>query len=425
MLLQEQCQLVALTEDCDLLSRSGYVVQTGDEPDRLWWSLSHLNEKLLSKGENRTLYRWVCFVKQSVEQTALLQDQAVDKWLHTRSNDLPDRALRDHAATSTGIIAFLMFFLRDGRTPSLRSHFRSWLPQICSKAMSCVTDTAEMSLEGMVTVQVLPGGLVEGIVQALSYRHSMVLQTWQTEWALMREAGELHSDLDEMDRVLLVDLLIFCCLVDRRRRAAGKHVWPRQSPTGSTLFSVQKGLLFFLARNLDMHVLQSYVREHDCSAAIPSRRRLKSGSEAKRVQMNPDTIYELVHAAKESGLSAREALTFLSNSTRLSATAGCHPNVIDAWMWRFQIIYDQRAVVSMASATHLNLVSDASKHSGKEVLVTVAWSWENQTAAMCNAQVILPMDSLAPSELDLTSLVEKMAQAIPLLKTNNVVWWLL
>jgi hypothetical protein len=34
----------------------------------------------------------------------------------------------------------------------------------------------------------------------------------------------------------------------------------------------------------------------------------------------------------------------------------------------------------------------------------------NRTAAVCPIQVIMPMDAVAPGEMDLTNLIEKLAQ---------------
>jgi hypothetical protein len=65
----------------------------------------------------------------------------------------------------------------------------------------------------------------------------------------------------------------------------------------------------------------------------------------------------------------------------------------------------------LIGAKHFNVVADTSKHSGREVLVSVIWSHENQTAAIPSVQSILPCDTLvSPGELDLTTLVEKLAK---------------
>ncbi len=219
--------------------------------------------------------------------------------------------------------------------------------------------------------------------------------------------------------MLLTDLVKFCFEVDRQRKSAGRNVWKKDSPSGRTLRIVLSGLIAFLGRQIDDFVLNNYALQHDCSGALPSRRRVSCDAAVKRVQMEPDTIFELISAAKESGLSVREALKLFGNAGRLSNMAGCHPNVCDAWMRRHQAIYDDRATVSFAGATHLNLVADSSRHSNKECLVSVGWSWQHQTAAHCNLQVILPLDTLAAGELDLTSLIEKLAKDRLLFLTIN------
>ena len=208
----------------------------------------------------------------------------------------------------------------------------------------------------------------------------------------------------------LVDLVNFAFQVQRHRRSAAKKIWPATSVSGTCLMQLQKGIVKFLSSKLDQYVLEHYMSEHDYAAVLPSNKRRKSGH-CKKVSLPPDSIWEIVVAAKESGLSGREALKFLKTSERLSSVAGCHENAIDAWMRRLQWIYDGRVVSSLAGCSHLNLLCDGSRHSGKEVLVSMAWSWEMKTAAACNVQVVLPLEKLAPCEMDLTDLIESLAKA--------------
>ena len=55
-------------------------------------------------------------------------------------------------------------------------------------------------------------------------------------------------------------------------------------------------------------------------------------------------------------------------------------------------------------------MADASTHGGKEVLVSICYSHESSTAAFATIQVILPGNKVAPMEMEMTSLVEKLAQ---------------
>ena len=327
-----------------------------------------------------------------------------------RKNDLPHNALLHHVATSEAIIAFVAFVLRDARKESLIFFAVIGVPTICQRAVAVLGGPCEVQLaDDMPPLRILPGGLVEGLASVVCSRHTMVWQTWQQEWMAMHEQGHLSSQPSD-PTVLLQDLVKFCFEIDRRRRAMDKHIWTRDSQAGATLHCVQSGLVRFLSSYLDEFVLNHFVHQHDCSEAVPSRRRSGGGQVPKRMTMSVDTIFDLVEHARDAGLSMRESLNFLRQTPRLSHAAGCHPNVTDAWMRRYQAIYDDATVIAFAGTNHVNLVADSSRHSGKEVLVTVAWSWENRTAAVCPIQVIMLMDAVAPGEMDLTNLIEKLAQ---------------
>ena len=410
MILLDQCQQLSLTQDSELPSKAAFRVdRRAAEPSQLWWCLSYLHERLLSKGENRKLYTWVCFFREAVKRTQLLEEDS-DLWVRVRGCDLPQNALLEHVATSRALIAFMVFVLRDSRTQSVREFFGGWISTISARAMAKLTRPCDITLgNNMPVLRVLPGGSVEGLPVVLSSRHAMVWQSWKSEWMGMLEQGDLSSPPDGPS-VLLTDLVKFCCLIDRRRRSMNMHIWSRQSLTGATLHCIMVGLVEFLACHLDSFVLNHFVLEHDCSGAVPSARRRSNGGGQKRVQMPADSIFEVLETAKNKGFSVREAAKFLKDNERLSVVAGIHENATDAWVRRHQTIYDNRAVIALAGATHINVVADGSRHSSKEVLVSVAWSWENQTAAIPPVQVIMPLDELAPGEMELNSLIEKLAQ---------------
>ena len=404
-LLHAECKQASFAEDNDLFSISGYVADNST----IWWSLSPLRDKLAQKGESRVFFKWVKFFIHGVLQSEWAGDNQ-DDWIHTRKAQQVANEVHETVATSQAIVAFLGFTLRDSRTHSLIDHAKSWLPKLCHRAVVCCNDNADIEMLDMMPITVTAAGMVTRFMRSLSDIHVTVMTTFQTEWDSMVDAGELTHSLDGQDCLPLIDLVLFAFRVERHRRAAGKHVWPSSGKSGTCLAKLQKGIVKFLSHHIDRYVMEYYMTEHDHQAVVPSNKRRKSNQSTK-ITVPPDTIFEIVKTARDSGLSVREALKFLKNSDRLSAAAGCHENVIDTWTRRLQWIYDTRAVFSMAGSTHLNLVCDGSRHSGKEVMVSMAWSWQNKTAAACNVQVILPLDKLAPSELDLTDLIESLAQA--------------
>ena len=387
---------------------------------QLWWSLKFLHERFAEKGDKRSFYKWLQFFIHGVKDTKCLSDAASeDDWVHCRRAQQSDSELQETVARSVAIIAFLGYCLRDSRTKDAITFCQLWIPKLCSRALWHHVDCVALNLDNMQALTVHPNGHVTGLAAALAAKHAMVEQVWKSEWQTMLQANQLTSPLDDADSVLLSDLFRFAFTVQRQRRAAQKHIWPASSPSGVCLLALQAAVVKFVAEQVDKYVFDFYIPEHDTQQVVPSNRRRSRGAEeaapdAKRqkVSMPPDTIWEVVTAARGSGLSGREALKFLQKSERLCSSAGCHPNTMDSWMRRLQSIYDERATLAFAGASHLNLIADASRHSNKEVLVTAAWSWENQTIAMCNCQVILPLEQLAPNEIDLTDLLETLAQEL-------------
>lgn len=259
----------------------------------------------------------------------------------------------------------------------------------------------------------------------LSTRHRTCFVVWQKEWQNMFDNGDLCEPLtsEENVAVTLQELVKFTFSVEKRRRTAGAHPWRADSAIGTCLRRTQKALVDFLAHGLDAYVTQVYMAQHDTSKIPPSRRRLSSHTaedsgaapgqvvqrRKRKVCMNPEAIFELLSQERDTSVTMRQALGLL-HSTRLSQSAGCSQTAVDSWQRRTQEIYDSRAALSMTGAMHFNLISDASTHAGKELLVSILWSHQAQTAAFANNQVILPMSSIAPSEMELTSLVEQLAQ---------------
>ena len=278
----------------------------------------------------------------------------------------------------------------------------------------------------------LPAGLVKGMESMLSSKHRTCFFAVQKEWQSMHESGELSEELisDADSAIPLQDLLWFVVSVDRKRRSSGGHVWPKDSVTGSTLLKLQKALIDFVAQGIDRYVKESYIQTHNTDKPAPSRRVLGIASDvpdgqvapnpATKVMMSPDAIYELFSQARETSVSMKQALSFLQGE-RVSSMAGCKPTAVDPWVRRAQSIYDERAALSLLGVTHYNLVSDCSVHSGKEYLVSICYSHQASTACFANIQQILPLAQITPGEIELTSVVEKLAQE-PALEGNAVNW---
>lgn len=422
MLLQGQCQRLTLEEDPALLSKTGFLVTTGDGQQKLWWSLDFLFDKFKANGETRKLFKWLQFFQAGVASTELCSDEL---FCHTRQTTLPVQALHENVATTSAIVAFFFYISKESRTSTIMKLVQGLLSGICNRAGLTLNVARNIPLENLLPLTISPAGLVTGLEEMLSTRHRTCFVVWQKEWQNMFDNGDLCEPLtsEENVAVTLQELVKFTFSVEKRRRTAGAHPWRADSAIGTCLRRTQKALVDFLAHGLDAYVTQVYMAQHDTSKIPPSRRRLSSHTaedtgaapgqvvqrRKRKVCMNPEAIFELLSQERDTSVTMRQALGLL-HSTRLSQSAGCSQTAVDSWQRRTQEIYDSRAALSMTGAMHFNLISDASTHAGKELLVSILWSHQAQTAAFANNQVILPMSSIAPSEMELTSLVEQLAQ---------------
>ena len=427
MLLHAQCQLVVLDEDIGLLSKVGFIARR-DGQERLWWSLDYLFDKFKASGdEKRVLFKWIQFFKQKVSQSTFCDDPF---FCQTKQTNLPQHALHENVATTFAVLVFFNVLLKESRTPKTVQMLKNWIPVLCNSACSMLSILVSLDVEDLQPLIVSPAGLVKGMESMLSSKHRTCFFAVQKEWQSMHESGELSEELisDADSAIPLQDLLWFVVSVDRKRRSSGGHVWPKDSVTGSTLLKLQKALLDFVAQGIDRYVKESYIQTHNTDKPAPSRRVLGIASDvpdgqvapnpATKVMMSPDAIYELFSQARETSVSMKQALSFLQGE-RVSSMAGCKPTAVDPWVRRAQSIYDERAALSLLGVTHYNLVSDCSVHSGKEYLVSICYSHQASTACFANIQQILPLAQITPGEIELTSVVEKLAQE-PALEGNAV-----
>lgn len=411
MLLHDRCQPLTIDQDGVLPSKVGYLVTLENGEVQLWWALDHLYDKFRSCGENRALFKWILWFRHGVTET----EYTNGLFIHTKRQDLPQDALRENIASTVAVISFLAFIQKESRTQQIIDYVRGWMPQIASRACSILTSARSIPIEEMLPLTISPGGVVRGLEESLSNRHRTVFVVVQKAWNAMYESGEVSEQLISGENLAnsLQDLVYFLFSIEKKRKENGQHMWPRSSAVGSTLWKLQKAIVSFLAVGVDVFTRGWYMLEHDCSTVPPSRRGSGGSSQelqsAKKVRMTPDAIYELLESARKRTVNVRAGLGLLER-TRLSTVAGCKANAVDAWVRRSQSIYDHRAALAFQGVMHFNLAADASTHAGKELLVSILWSHQCNSAAFANNQVILPLAQIAPGELELTSLVEHLAQ---------------
>ena len=419
MLRHATCEPITLVQDGVLPASVAYVQREAET--RLWWCLDFLYKRFHECGEKRKLFKWIQFFKQGVTSSELCRD---DFFCQTKTVGLPIAAVKENVATTSAVLAFLAFLQKESRTDSIRACAEKWMPSLIQRALFVQGGPFSLAVDQMLPLQITPGGSVRGLEETLSARHRTCFHVWQKEWNTMHRRGVLSEALTDGENlpVTMHDLAMFIFSIDKRRKAERSHPWARESVAGSSLHRIQKALLDFLASGLEEYVLGWYMTNHDVSVARPSRRDVDHGGNARghvegqivatrepRVNMSADAIFELLTDAREKTISMRHSLGVLQNE-RLSASGGCKPHAVDAWVRRSQTLYDQRATQSMQGANHFSMVADGSCHAGRETLVAAVYGHENDTAAMCNVQMIMPGDTICPGEDDLTSLVEQLAK---------------
>eukprot|EP00438_Fugacium_kawagutii_P003911 Skav220704 [mRNA] locus=scaffold472:888730:890025:+ [translate_table: standard] len=423
MLLHDQCRAVTLDEDTSLLSKSAFLNKADGQADELWWSLNYVYDRFKREGdEKRKLFKCIQYLKQKVAKTEFCSGF----WCQTRQIGLPQTALHENVAKTSGILAFFYCLMKESRTAKTVTLVKHWIAPLCSRVCSTQTHSVSIDIEDMQPLVLSPAGLIRGIENSLSSKHRACFFAWQKEWQSMCDAGELSDPLvtDADSAVSLQELVLFLFLVERNRRSANGHVWPKDSPSGTALVRFQEAIINFMARGIDLYVKNEYMQHHDVERPAPARR-INSGAcddgvpdgqvvpgPSTRVHMATDAIYELLSQARETGVSMKQALKLLQDK-RISSVAGCKPTAVDPWIRRSQRIYDQRCSLSLLGVTHFNLVADASVHAGKECLVSICYSHQANSACFANLQMIMPLTEIAPGEMELTSLLEQLAQDRP------------
>ena len=422
VLRHDECQQLTCDEDPALPSKCVYF--NGSD---LFWSVNFLYDRLRDWGETRTLCKWRVFFQQSLQQSKLLTDLFLCR-VHFFGNHLPVDALDDNVADSKAVLTYFYFITVHSRKEVIVQETRQLLCRLCNRVCEAYGHDSQLDLDivletGHRLVVNPQSGLVGGLVEAIPQRHRTALQAWINVWTDMFQANLLTCSMtEEMDQVPLRDVVMFAFGVNRFRKQGRRSPWDEATPSGSMLLALVRALITFFSEGLLSYIVGQYQLEHDVGKAVPSRR--VSGGSGGKVSMSADSIWEVLEHAGGSSVSAREALAVIGPNSRLSSAGGCCENAVDAWVRRWQIIYDERAAFTTTGANHFNLVADASTHSGKDCLVSVLWCHENNCAMFAPIQVIQTGDSLYAGEIDLTSLAEKLAKDWTVILIHSIHWCL-
>ena len=417
-LKQDQCKKFVVDEDLVLPSKTCFQVETTTD---LVWQLNYCYDSFKEHGESRPLFKWYQYVYKATKESGLWTNDNSESFIfHFRSPRSPHGYLADSVCSTVAILSFFFTYVQTGRIGGLVNFVNDWVASICDRTVANFEGDFVISEESVFPqVRVLSGGVVSGLIRSLGGLHKVVLQAWLSQWSSMHSTGLLTLPLiahnvGEEDRfVLLKDLVQFALLANRTRKAARLNTWHEERPIGKYLLQLTRGLIKFLAARLEEIVRGQIIKDdiHEIVRVAPARRLSGSDSTKRRSTfMSVEAIWEVLQTMQDEGVSTRDTLRAHKNP-RLSKVGGSNENAQDSWVRKLASMYDDNVMYSLAGCNHLNLVSDCSTHAGKEILVSLIWSQENQVGAFSNLQQILPGTVVTPNELELTPVVEILAKA--------------
>ena len=248
--------------------------------------------------------------------------------------------------------------------------------------------------------------------------HRNVTINFQKLWNEMKEEGMLACAFTAAS---MHDLTVFLAQCLRFKRMKKKRVL---SQNGLTLRqALLKGLVRFLSACVENVVIEAMRANDIFSRQIPSRKRRRrsvtdivehdgddtgdDGSRRRKIRatVDLDTIWGMLEHANQIHVSLP---VYLQTQER-GEHAGSHAQTSQMWMRKVQNMYSNRAALSFSGVKHVNIISDASRFSGRDTLVSIAYSVENDAAAYLNNQFLKCGKILGPDDLLLETSVEVLA----------------
>ena len=312
-----------------------------------------------------------------------------------------------------------------------------------SFALAYAAGSAAIAMEDGQFLTVLASGAVCGLVGLLTSIHRSIATSWQHMWNGMLE--ENHLSMDWGEEVPLLDLIFFAFTVVKFRRRKNKAAWTGK--TLATLKQIQIGILGFLHGAMAVS-LREHMQEHNVydgqvpSRRIVQRRRLlgfvhevllfvlkccsafgskcelaslfwrvllrRAGDQrlgVSRVKMSVHEVWQFLEDAREANVSMRK----LAIVRRRDRQGGIRQGSVDLWICKLLSMYKEEARLSFLGSKQLCVVTDASHHSSKDWLISLAYDPLSMNGAYMTAQFVSSSKVIRIGEFDLTPEAERVA----------------
>ena len=248
--------------------------------------------------------------------------------------------------------------------------------------------------------------------------HRNVMTAFSNLWNEMMDQDLLSS---QFDAASFIDLTVFLAKCIKFKR--GKKM-KTLSSNGQTLRNLlRNAVVKFLAASLDVVVMHAQLTGDLEERQIPSRGKKRSSSSRQlaapehaedgsgskprkgRVSIDLGTIWEMYEHAKEIGVS----LPVYLRTKEKEKHGGCHSQACQMWLRKIHNMYVGRAALGFRDCAHVNLIADASRFSGRDTLISAAYSPESGLGAYVNNQFLRSGKLIGPGDFLLDDTIEMLA----------------
>ena len=385
--------------------------------DQIWWKIIYVAEAF-QKEDHWNSYKWLKDVfaknvensqkfleKQLRKCNAEVNDPGEPCVLFSRENE---NNLQAHICRTEGLLHFFFQWGDVCRDDNVFGSILDRMKMICASIMEFSWHLQQQfvfeKLQSVCGTHVSGGILITGFLQALKNRFPRSWLTFKTIWIELKNSGRIQADwpLSFNNTVGFVDVLMFTFSAMRWRRKQNKSTDSLQPLIALLRFD----LIMIISKVLNSYIPLNVQTDFRFTIArnLPAVRRKSKSDGPVRVEVDPETIWALIESANNSGISLRQALLLKKNDELSSPElAGASESKAEYWMRKLTGLYMYRVQNVFKMITQLSLVADASTHSGKEILVSCAYS-PGQSLG-CHAVIQhLNTGSLKPSEVDVSVL---------------------
>ncbi|CAL1136356.1 unnamed protein product [Cladocopium goreaui] len=377
-------------------------------PAGFMWDFAYVYDNLHALGEKKQKYK---MLKELQEQCCEGQHLSRED-LHVKK-ERRRGCLAVDAVSTLLVLHFLLDLLNKTRTDAkaltMRNYFKD-VGMLVTQEASRHNDVLKFSV-GDFPMHVLPTGKLQGFRLWLGrHVHKQVVQLWLTLWKWMAREDNgplLTEDISSNDdeEPSLVDLLMFCVNFIHSYKAAHSF---RQPPPFSTdsMRNLQQCVLKFVAWVVNNVVLEMMTQQDD-SQPVPSRR-VRRNSDANLRKMSPHEIWRVIEQSKDTGVSYQKICALRKDDPQ----GGISEQL--TWVWyrqsKFQCTeHRPSSRLSFFNVKNFAIVTDASTHSNKDYLMSLAYDPVNGVGAhMCSVHV-RSTKVLHPQEMELTPEAERLA----------------